>query len=185
MSDQEKTQTISGAMVESMKIPCPKCFELMMLHASRCPHCQAEFSEEEVKANMASKKSDHKSCLIMLGVVVLLGAILYGLASSCSTKGSGEGAAAMSAAEEEFAWKEAAMQVVRERLRDPGSAEFSNLTVYPGTDDSATIICGYVNSRNGFGGLTGPQRFIAGGTVMLAEDFTAADMQTAWTAFCN
>lgn len=107
------------------------------------------------------------------------------MTSSCSANDDdpSELSSAPSAGEE-YAWKEAAKDVVRAKLRDPESAEFTSMKVYPETDDRATIICGYVNSRNGFGGMTGPQRFIAGGTVMLEEEFTAAQMTIAWTKFC-
>ena len=59
------------------------------------------------------------------------------------------------------------------------------MKVYPPTEDSSAIICGYVNSRNGFGGMTGPQRFIAGGTVLIEEQVTAEQMQSAWNDFCE
>ena len=46
-------------------------------------------------------------------------------------------------------------------LRDPKSAEFDNLRVLvsPADPDDA-IICGTVNAKNGFGGQSGPRRFV-------------------------
>lgn len=85
---------------------------------------------------------------------------------------------------DDVTWKLVAESVVKERLRDPDSAEFSDMKVYSPTDDRAAIICGYVNSKNGFGGMTGPQRFIAGGTVLIEEQVTADQMQIAWNRFC-
>lgn len=52
----------------------------------------------------------------------------------------------------------AAQDRVRAELRDPSSAEFSDVTV---PHDGISTVCGRVNSRNGFGGMSGPQRFIA------------------------
>lgn len=186
MTEPDKPQSFSDALVEGMNIPCPKCSEPMMMSASRCSACNAEFSDEEVKANIASKKNDPTSCLILMAALVLIGGLLFGSVSSCSSSDPSDVSTSSTPnAGEEYAWKEAAKEVVRAKLRDPDSAEFSGLIVYPETADKPTIICGYVNSRNGFGGMTGPQRFIAGGTVMVEEEFTAAQMTIAWTRFCN
>ncbi|MEM9086341.1 MAG: hypothetical protein AAGB23_10500 [Pseudomonadota bacterium] len=86
---------------------------------------------------------------------------------------------------DEVTWKLIAEDLVKERLRDPDSAEFSDLKVYQPNPDQAATICGYVNSRNGFGGMTGRQRFIAGGTVLVEEQVTAKQMQIAWNEVCK
>jgi hypothetical protein len=58
---------------------------------------------------------------------------------------------------------EVAQFVVLKHLRDPNSATFGNINVY---DDrklkgkSVTVACGSVNSKNGFGGYSGAQKFI-------------------------
>lgn len=57
---------------------------------------------------------------------------------------------------------------VRSRLRDPASATFGQAIV-----SRTNLVCGYVNARNGFGGLTGLQPYIAGyrgGAVLMAEE---------------
>lgn len=63
---------------------------------------------------------------------------------------------------------------VREKLRDPASAEFSNVRVVSGG-----IVCGEVNSKNGYGGYAGKQRFFGTASgevpVFIADDTTPAD----------
>lgn len=86
---------------------------------------------------------------------------------------------------DEIEWKLVAEETIRKRLRDPDSAEFSDLMVFPRIEGRSAIICGYVNSRNGFGGLTGRQRFIVGGAVLVEEQVTAKQMQIAWNEFCK
>ncbi len=185
MNKNDKPQSMADAFAENMSIPCPTCGEPMMMTSGSCPSCKTEFTEEEIKANVASKKTDPASCFIMLAVIGLVGLVLFAVTSSCSSNGNDPSdLSSAPSAGEDYAWKEAAKDVVRAKLRDPESAEFTSMKVYPETDDRATIICGYVNSRNGFGGMTGPQRFIAGGVVMLEEEFTAAQMTIAWTKFC-
>lgn len=78
-----------------------------------------------------------------------------------------------------------AMQSVKAKLRDPGSAKFRNVKVYRNAA-GAKIICGEVNSANGLGGMSGYQPFMSGGTekyTWLAEEVT--DFQTAWNMGCK
>lgn len=71
---------------------------------------------------------------------------------------------------------------VKKLLRDPSSAEFSNVRV--SRKAGVPAICGYVNSNNGFGGKTGPQRFISGGATAIEEQFAPGEMDQVWTKFC-
>jgi len=55
---------------------------------------------------------------------------------------------------------------LRESLRDPDSAKYSDVVLYRdqiGGDDLAGhySLCGYVNAKNGFGGYSGPQGFVS------------------------
>jgi hypothetical protein len=49
-----------------------------------------------------------------------------------------------------------AQNAVRAKLRDPGSAQFGYIK--PGKPG---VMCGRVNSKNGFGGYAGSQQFVA------------------------
>lgn len=51
---------------------------------------------------------------------------------------------------------------VKERLRDPGSVEFSNVTTYGLTraDGPPTAVCGEFNAKNGFCGYGGREPFV-------------------------
>lgn len=60
-----------------------------------------------------------------------------------------------------------ALEAVRDRLRDPASAEFSDVRR---ADPASFYVCGRVNARNGFGGMTGRQRFVAAGNLGYVED---------------
>jgi len=80
-------------------------------------------------------------------------------------------------------YKAAAKALVETRLRDPGSAEFSELRVVrvPGR---AVVVCGHVNSRNALGGMAGAQRFIAGPQLLIEEELTSALMDVEWRQTC-
>lgn len=49
-----------------------------------------------------------------------------------------------------------AMDMVRNKLKDPQSARFSRITYQKHTN----VICGYVNAKNSYGGYIGDRRFV-------------------------
>lgn len=52
-----------------------------------------------------------------------------------------------------------AENAVRDTLRDPQSAVFTKVEYGRFFGNGTEAVCGYVNSRNGFGGMSGPKRF--------------------------
>lgn len=77
-----------------------------------------------------------------------------------------------------------AESTVKGSLRNPKSAKFSDTGLYAGRDGKRRV-CGLVNSENGFGGMTGPQRFVAGnGHAFLAEEMAADLMAKLWKEAC-
>jgi hypothetical protein len=114
-------------------------------------------------------------CLIW--VVLIIAGVGY-----CSFKGAGS-----SGDDEELAAYTAlasAQTAVKARLKDPGSAEFSSMTVY-GQEPSFTV-CGLVNAKNGFGGMAGPTPVVvlSGGTVYLGGDDDDAVVTRMYDTFC-
>ncbi|QIK95910.1 hypothetical protein G7076_05000 [Sphingomonas sp. HDW15A] len=78
-----------------------------------------------------------------------------------------------------------AEEKLKEALKDPESADLRNVRV-PG---GASYACGEVNSRNGFGGMTGYKRFIAGAgsgmpTAIEGENIEVSEFQYAWLRLC-
>jgi hypothetical protein len=60
-------------------------------------------------------------------------------------------------------YAEVAKMVVLKQLRDPDSAKFGNINVYGDRKlkgQNVGVACGSVNSKNGFGGYSGAQKFI-------------------------
>lgn len=83
----------------------------------------------------------------------------------------------------EQALVEVAKEVVRGKLKDPGSAEFSQVSVarYMGVP----VVCGRVNARNGFGGYGGRMHFVSGGTQGTTfVDEEVEDFAKAWNTLC-
>lgn len=63
-----------------------------------------------------------------------------------------------------------AQDQVKALLRDPASAEFRKVEVYPNDE-----VCGEVNSKNGFGGYVGFSRFYVGPEGVDLDPVTASD----------
>jgi hypothetical protein len=58
----------------------------------------------------------------------------------------------------EIHYEAVAQVAVKDRLRDPSSAQFNNEAVF--IFSRKPVVCGDVNANNGFGGKSGSQRFI-------------------------
>ena len=87
----------------------------------------------------------------------------------------------MSQADKEFYMIEASKDGVRALLKDPKSAVFQNVGY---VDHLTPAVCGHVNSRNSFGGMSGFQRFIARGETMVLLEQQADDFFDAWNTIC-
>jgi hypothetical protein len=67
---------------------------------------------------------------------------------------------------------------VRASLRDPGSAKFRD--VRAAGPDSALVVCGYVNAKNGLGGFTGDTPFVVDATGVTVDGRVTTS--PAWSA---
>ncbi len=85
----------------------------------------------------------------------------------------------------EFAWIEKGKESVREKLKDPDSAQFEDVFFNRGEDD-LPITCGKVNSKNSFGGYNGFQRFLSAGSSELTYlEEQVQDFGVVWKKFCT
>ena len=79
-----------------------------------------------------------------------------------------------------------AKQNVEAKLKDPQSAQFQNLVV--SGKAGASIVCGEVNAKNGFGGYTGFKRFVSAGPGMATQieggEMPADEFEKAWQRAC-
>lgn len=94
-------------------------------------------------------------CIVMLGLVI--GLIMFVL-GKCSGGDDDSGSRSQDATPLEMA-QVMAGEEMRKILREPNSAEYRNVRAHRLND--TFLFCGEVNARNGFGGYTGFQRFVA------------------------
>ncbi|MCP5390974.1 MAG: hypothetical protein H6920_05040 [Sphingomonadaceae bacterium] len=162
------------------EFPCAACAKPIKFSASKCPHCDHKVSQADIDARRGGSESDGEALLGCIGVPALIAFAAYMIFAAGPSE---RGAAARQSVETErliFVGQDQ----IKARLRDPSSAEFSG--VYVSRKAGAPAICGTVNSRNGFAGMSGPTRFIAGGATAIDGDGTmdAANFQQAWDSIC-
>jgi hypothetical protein len=79
--------------------------------------------------------------------------------------------------------EEYAKDQIRAKLRDPDSAVFQGVGV--SRRSGKAVVCGRVNSKNGFGGMTGSQRFAVAGMAVLEEEAQPGTMDEIWEKACS
>lgn len=171
---------------QRMRIPCPACMEPMHMAAQRCPNCQKEFSSEEVKAHVsAHSKKSVPGCIALLvagAAIIMIGKSV--IDQSPSSEKEVVDASGMTDSDRR-GWEYFTRERVSEQLREPESAIFSDLEVHARSDQQTPVVCGRVNSRNGFGGMSGPQRFIAIDGITFEQQAASEVFQQSWALHCN
>lgn len=92
---------------------------------------------------------------------------------------------AMAGDPKEIAWMERGKDAVKSRLKDPSSAQFKNVYFNRGSE-GIPVTCGEVNSKNGYGGYSGFQRFLSAGSrdnTFLERE--VSDFRASWNQFCR
>lgn len=143
------------------KVKCAECGAENPYTAAQCAICGARLATGGTTNN-----PDDKTWLIGCAIPIVLAGLLVW---QCS---GGDGGS-----ESTFRTQAMAYDAVKARLRDPGSAEFSGVFV-----STTGAVCGLVNSKNGFGGMSGAQRFIVIGNVAVLEE--DAPLGSAWAEHC-
>lgn len=169
---------------------CPRCAETIKKAAHLCKHCGYRFSEEEMAATRKAEGLDQNwkagCALVVIGLVAALA--FCSPDKDTSTTGTSDEASApddpLADESAQMLWIVRSKDGIKARLRDPESAEFENVRFFSG--GKAPAVCGEVNAKNGFGGYTGSQRFIASGEeiAFLEGDVGAAEFDEAWKGLC-
>ena len=88
---------------------------------------------------------------------------------------------------DKYAFIEKSKIAVKSRLKDPESSQFDNIRFYD-ANGVHPVACGNVNSKNGFGGYSGSQRFISAARdniVFFEKDMASAEeFESIWQKLC-
>lgn len=113
--------------------------------------------------------------------------VLVGL-SAVALAGCGDGSSSSASSEPSESEMIARYQVMskdklKESLRDPGSAKFEGVGAHR-VASGGFVFCGRMNAKNGFGGYTGFERFVAS-PVIVGTEGTVDGFEEVWTEFCS
>lgn len=72
---------------------------------------------------------------------------------------------------------------VRSHLKDPSLAQFRN--VFFTRSDDVPVVCGEVNSKNGFGGYGGFQHFVGSGDSLIVLEEEMQGFAEVWNKMCT
>ncbi|MBT2132708.1 hypothetical protein KK137_00040 [Croceibacterium sp. LX-88] len=183
-----------GGSMRVWEKACPRCRETIKKAAHLCKHCGHRFSEAEIAAGSNGQQNNTIKGLTYFAIVVGLVLLARFCASDKDGSKVGNASSDTKASENPYAdggkqvaWIEVSKDAIRTRLRDPDSAQFREVHFYSG--GKAPVACGEVNAKNGFGGYTGYERFVAAGNVdglaFLASDLTSSsEMDKVWETMC-
>lgn len=116
--------------------------------------------------------SPFKMCIAVLNGIFILCAFSFALYQCSKPKSPHE----LARKSEEAAQLDS-IGAVRASLKDPDSAEFRNIRG----------ICGEVNSKNGFGGMSGFKRYVGNSEIVAidGENIDSEQFQLVWDRFCH
>ena len=124
--------------------------------------------------------------------LIIIGAVVALFFVAAATQGYRDDARQVADAKDDglsdtkkMVWVAKAEDAVRDKLKDPASAEFSG-SFFSDKFNGIPMACGYVNSRNSFGGFTGNQRFVSATTPeTTAIEEQVADFEELWSKICS
>ena len=143
---------------------CPKCAEPIKKAALVCRHCGHIFTAEDLATQQAADASAAKAggigCLVIIGVIILVGMCSSMGGNNSSESDSETNATAVEDRRKGFhclsSWDGSHRELadaVKASLRDPRSFEHSETRITPvDADGNHTLMMEY-RARNGFGGM--------------------------------
>lgn len=119
-------------------------------------------------------------------IMKIINSILIGIAIGLVTQANATSTDAYNRTTDtkKLGWMDAGMESVKRKLKDPASAQFRDVFFHRGAD-GVPVTCGHVNSKNGFGGYIGYQRFVSAGKPELTWiEQQVSDFDVVWDRLC-
>jgi hypothetical protein len=119
---------------------------------------------------------------VLKSIVLVSACITFALASF-AFQAEGQAQGKKLSESKEFLWIRANQRILLKKLKDPDSAKFSDEFV--SYKIGGPVVCGKVNSKNSFGGFTGPKYYIGGGdTVGVFTEEEVEGFAELWNKVC-
>jgi hypothetical protein len=118
-------------------------------------------------------------------VRIILSACFVLILFPLTTYGGPEDAFDKTTDSKKIGWMIEGKNAVKQKLKDPSSAQFRHVYFHRGADD-VPMTCGEVNSKNTYGGYGGFQRFVSAGKAELTFlEEQVSDFSSVWDRFCR
>ena len=163
-------------------VNCPECHNQLSSKAESCPKCGHPL--KKVQKSSSGCASGCLMIVIILAVLSVLGHFLNpsssGVAKARTSYPTVRKETDSGITGKELVWIRRQKQNIKSTLRDPDSATFRNVII--SRVIGPPVVLGEVNSKNGFGGSTGFQRFMVAEHIQAIEgiDMTHAEFTKAW-----
>jgi len=161
-------------------VKCRECGKDVSSEAPTCPHCGVVKPAPKKAFNPSI--SGGQGCLLIIVILVVIG-IIAGSGDSPSGSQASSEPSKPSFESRKYEAIAGARDAVKQMLKDPESAQFSDETAFPQGVDGITV-CGYVNAKNGFGGYTGNEAFVAAGDIAYLQS-QVSDFSGVWAKACR
>lgn len=160
-------------LTASRLAPCTVCNASISKKAKTCPHC----GQRKPFKSGPTKVPRPIAWLLILFMVLSGVTQIFDTPASRRARNSD-----LSDPVKQQMWILDSQDGVRERLKDPNSAQFkdSYFKIWQGTP----VVCGWVNSKNALGGYGGFQRFVAAGESVAYIEEEVADFDKVWKEMC-
>ncbi|MCV0439289.1 MAG: hypothetical protein K5880_11695 [Hydrogenophaga sp.] len=162
---------------------CKECGRQVSTQAKACPGC----------GGPPPKTPPQKITWKGWTALFLVGWIVFSVYSNTDETAASQQAGAkaketQNAAREEqsrqWTWVSKGKEAVKQRLKDPDSAQFRNVYFHRGKS-GVPVACGQVNAKNSMGGYSGFQRFVSGTTVELTYlEKEVVGFAKVWNELC-
>lgn len=157
---------------------CKDCGHEISTKAKACPNCGAPAGSKQYGLGAL--------VLVIIVIVILIGVFSGNQSSTPSDASSSSEASSNDASSQIAGYQVLSKKALEAGLKDPDSAKYKDVHAYRYNlkGKNVYVFCGEIDAKNGFGGYTGYERFVATPAIAATES-EMKDMDKLWDSMCS